>query len=282
MKVIAFTIPVRQDRTVILQREEAKQFYPHLHRHEEVQLTWVQRGRGTLLVGEELYDFAAGDVFLFSANLPHLFKSEATDGPGITALSLFFKKDNTLWELPELKEVRQFLIGKPGAFRVKDLAKIEIYRVLQEIEEHPPESRLPHFIGLMQRLVRRSELELIGRSTVPLVSDKDGLRVNTIMQFTMSHFDRNISLREVAAQVHMAPGSFCRFFKKRTGKTFVRFLNEIRIREACRQLLQYPDRQIAEIAFGCGFKNISSFNRVFRQVRAQSPTEYLLSLKQLI
>lgn len=280
MKIIAFTIPVRQDQTVIVKREQQAQFYPHLHRHEEVQLTWVQRGRGALLVGEQLHDFSPGDMMLFSANLPHLFKNDLQE-KGIEALSLFFRKDNPLWALPELSRIARFLEKMQGAFRVKEVARHEIRTSLEEIEGRPPDLRLPLFIELMQRLIRRSELELIGASSVPLVSDREGLRINKVLQYVMTHYDRHVTLEEVAAQMHMVPGSFCRFFKKRTGKTFVRFLNEVRIREASQQLTARRDEQISEIAFRCGFKNVSSFNRVFRQVVGQSPTAYRMSLEEL-
>jgi AraC-like DNA-binding protein len=281
MKVIAFTIPVRQDQTVIVKREVDAQFYPHLHRHEEVQLTWIQKGAGALLVGEQLHEFNPGDVFLFAANLPHLFKNDQP-AAGIEALSLFFKKDNALWKLPELKQIAWFLEQMQGAFRIKASVQEDVCANLREIEQRPAELRLSLFIALMQRLVRRSELELVGESTVPLVSDKEGLRVNTVIQYAMNHYDRTITLEDVAAQIHMVPGSFCRFFKKRTGKTFIRFLNEVRIREACQLLTNHPDQPIAEVAFQCGFKNVSSFNRVFRQVQGQSPSGYLASLKGVV
>lgn len=284
MKIIAFTIPVRQDQTVIVKRESGAQFYPHLHRHEEIQLTWVEKGAGALVVGEQLLNFKAGEVFLFSANLPHLFKNDITsvEEEHILALSLFFRKDNVLWELPELKSVRHFLGQMQGAFRAKAAYRPAIQRDMQAIENRPSGLRLPLFIELMHRLVRRSELELIGESTGAIVSDREGLRVNTILQFAMTHYRRTITLEEAAREVHMVPGSFCRFFKQRTGKTFIRFLNEIRIREACHQLAFHPEQPISEIAFRCGFKNVSSFNRVFRQILDQSPTGYLASLKKLL
>jgi AraC-like DNA-binding protein len=211
---------------------------------------------------------------LFPANQPHLFKGNL-EIKEMATLSLFFKKDNPLWSFPELKAVAGFLESMEGAFRVKDGAKEAVQESLQAIAGRPVALRLSLFIELMQRLVLRGELELIGESALPLVSDKEGLRVNTVLQFAMNHYDRTITLEEAAARVHMVPGSFCRFFKKRTGKTFVRFLNEIRVREACQRLASQKDQRISEVAYSCGFKNVSSFNRVFRQIMGQSPTEYL-------
>lgn len=280
MKVIAFTIPVRQDRTVILKHEEGEQFYPHLHRHEEMQLTWVQRGKGTLLVGEQLHDFGPGDILLFSANLPHLFKNDP-QMKGMQALSLFFSKDNLLWKLPELQRIAHRLEHMQGAFQVKASIAGEIRKYINDIEERPAAWRLPIFIELMQRLLSGDELDFIGQSTGPQVSDREGLRINIVLQYVINNYHRTITLEEVAKQIHMVPGSFCRFFKKRTGKTFIYFLNEMRIREACRRLIAQRDRQVAEVAYDCGFRNVSSFNRVFRQVTGQSPTDYRISLAEL-
>jgi AraC-like DNA-binding protein len=131
-------------------------------------------------------------------------------------------------------------------------------------------------------LIQESALSLISTSTIPKISDQEGLRINTILQYVMQHYHRSIPLEEIAAVIHMVPGSFCRYFKQRTGKTFIRFLNEIRIQEACRRLALERESQIAAIAFPCGFKNVSTFNRVFRQIKSQSPSEYLASLRKVL
>jgi len=286
MKVISFTIPVRRDQTVIIRREEGAQFYPHLHRHEEVQLTCIQKGAGTLVVGEQLLSFDTGTIFLFPSNLPHLFKNEPSpsgfEKPEIVALSLFFRKDNLIWSLPELKQVAQFLTQMQSACRVLPAYQDMIQNTLMNIEEQPENLRLAPFIELMQDLVHSTKLAVIGGSAVSGVSDQEGLRMDAILQYAMEHYDRSIRLEEVARLVHMVPGSFCRFFKQRTGKTFIRFLNELRIREACHQLAFQHDVRIAEIAFQCGFKNVSSFNRVFRHLKGQSPSEYLAGLQEVV
>ncbi|MCB0841233.1 MAG: helix-turn-helix transcriptional regulator, partial [Bacteroidetes bacterium] len=63
------------------------------------------------------------------------------------------------------------------------------------------------------------------------------------------------------------------YFKKNTAKTFSQFLNEIRIGHACKLLTEenYP---VAEVAYLCGFKNISNFNRRFKDIMGYTPTEY--------
>ena len=75
MKVLPFTIPASHDKTILVQEDILPYFYPHLHRHEEIQLTLILKGEGTLLVGNSMHGFCANEVYLIGANMPHVFKS---------------------------------------------------------------------------------------------------------------------------------------------------------------------------------------------------------------
>jgi transcriptional regulator GlxA family with amidase domain len=65
-----------------------------------------------------------------------------------------------------------------------------------------------------------------------------------------------------------------KYFKKRTNKTYFRFLNELRIEHACKLLMVKKEASIADVAYECGFKNISNFNRQFRVIKEISPKAY--------
>ena len=75
MKVLQFTIPVADDRAIIVQEDIMPHFYPYLHRHKEAQLIWIKEGEGTLLIDNQMHPFKKNDIFLVGANQPHLFKS---------------------------------------------------------------------------------------------------------------------------------------------------------------------------------------------------------------
>ncbi|MBS1504715.1 MAG: AraC family ligand binding domain-containing protein, partial [Bacteroidetes bacterium] len=75
MKVLQFTIPIAHDKSVIVQHDQMQHFYPHLHRHKEAQVTWIQEGEGTLIAGNHMHVFGPGDIFLIGPDQPHLFKS---------------------------------------------------------------------------------------------------------------------------------------------------------------------------------------------------------------
>lgn len=80
----------------------------------------------------------------------------------------------------------------------------------------------------------------------------------------------------------MTPQAFCRYFKKHTGHTFVSFLNEVRINEACKRLTGKSYDSIGGIAYACGFNNITHFNRIFKKLKGCSPKEYIEAFEKNI
>src|ERR1700722_12590161 len=117
MKVLQFTIPVPLDKTVIIQRDELPYFYPYLHRHQEIQLTWIRQGEGTLVAENNMHTFRPGEIYWLGAKQPHVFKSDPSyfspkSKKKIHTLNIFFNVSGQLdsfFDLPEIKTVRNFL-----------------------------------------------------------------------------------------------------------------------------------------------------------------------------
>ena len=97
--------------------------------------------------------------------------------------------------------------------------------------------------------------------------------IQQVNQFVMDNFSRKITIQEMADQVHMTRESFCRWFKKETGNTFVDFLNTTRVEMACR-LISEKNEPVAAIAYSVGFESASHFNRVFKQKKGLSPRDF--------
>ena len=98
-------------------------------------------------------------------------------------------------------------------------------------------------------------------------------RIENIMHHLYNNFDKSITLHDAAQIASMSEVAFSRFFKLRTGKTFIDTLNEIRLGHASRLLID-TTQSITEIAYKCGFNNISNFNRLFKSKKNCSPKEY--------
>ena len=92
-------------------------------------------------------------------------------------------------------------------------------------------------------------------------------------QFIEEHHTDELSLSQVAASVHTSTFYFCKLFKKATGINFTEFVSRVRAEKA-KNLLLNPNLRVSEIAYAVGFQSLTHFNRVFKKIMGQSPTEY--------
>ena len=78
----------------------------------------------------------------------------------------------------------------------------------------------------------------------------------------------------------MTSPAFCNYFKKRTKKTYIAFLNEIRIGAACQKLIQ-TDNNVSEIYFASGYNTIANFNSQFLKIKKTTPLNYRKSFRKI-
>ena len=93
------------------------------------------------------------------------------------------------------------------------------------------------------------------------------------MQYINQNFDKVITLADVSKLANMSEAAFSRFFRAKTGMTFIDSLNEIRLGHASRLLID-TTQSVAEIAYNSGFNNISNFNRIFKKKKGTTPKEF--------
>ncbi|PWV51607.1 AraC family transcriptional regulator [Chitinophaga sp. S165] len=291
MKVLQFTIPVPLDKSIIVQRDVLPYFYPHLHRHQEIQLTWIQQGEGTLVADNNMHAFRANEIYWLGANQPHIFKSEASyfqpkSRKKIIALVIFFNPDGELagfFNLPEIKMLKNFIQQHQAGFKVPQEHATEISSRMLKVTNSSGTEQLLQFVELLKQLSTYQDITpLASGQKTQQVSEHEGIRIGNIYNYIMHNYDQPITLEDAARQAHMTPQAFCRFFKKHTLHTFVSFLNEVRINEACKKLTDGTYDNIAAVAYTCGFNSITNFNRVFKTVTSKSPSDYMNSYFQSV
>jgi AraC-like DNA-binding protein len=231
-----------------------------------------------------MYPFRANEIFCIGANQPHVFKNDPVYYDGnleVEALTIFFNpsgKLQFLFDLTETKIIRQFLQKYRSGFIVPEELTYEISRLMRRMEQQSNIEQVISFLELLQTCCAAQGLKELGTvAEMAQFSENEGLRLGRIYNFILSHYAEQITLDDVAKQAHMTPQAFCRFFKKRTRHTFVSFLNEVRINEACKKLTEGGFDSISTIAYTCGFNSITNFNRVFKSVLGKSPSEYVES-----
>ncbi len=284
MKVLQFTIPVAPEKSVIIQEEILPHFYTHFHRHTEFQVTWILAGEGTLLTGNSMQRFQRNDIFIIGPNQPHVFKNDPEYfdkrlKKKVRSLTLYFNCDgliSPILEIPEMKAVKEFIKLAANGLQASPLNRQIAADCLLKIKRNKGGFRLAAFIELLQLLANFGDWKILSNNTLPVyITDSEGLRMNDIYQYTMTHYTENISIEKIAAVACLTPPAFCRYFKKHTRKTYVNFLNEIRINEACKQIVNGDCGSLAAIAYKNGFNNSVTFNRVFRKLKGRTPGEYL-------
>jgi len=93
MKVLPFQIPKPEHDALIYQEDKETVFYDKFHQHEEIQVSYIAEGEGTLVVGDTINYYKKGDVLAIGSNLPHVFKSDTSFKTQSEMLSLFFSID---------------------------------------------------------------------------------------------------------------------------------------------------------------------------------------------
>ena len=288
MKIIPFTIPIAETNSVVVQEDILPHFYHHLHRHKEAQITWIQKGTGTLIVGNYIQPFKEGDVYILGANQAHLFKSndayfKIKNKLEVQSLTIFFNPDGffkPLLNLPEFKSIKQFVAIAENGLQLPQENTEPIKKQLLKLKIEKKGYLVSGFILLLQMLADIKNYEVLATVKAQnTFSDYEGLRMNEVYQYTIMHYKENITLNKIASIAHLTPQAFCRYFKKHTRKTYVTFLNEIRINAACEILISSKYDSLTNVAFTTGFSSAISFNKVFKKIIGKSPTQYINEFK---
>lgn len=279
MKVVPFQIPKNTEEAFRVQVDDLPHLYNHLHQHPEIQLTLIKESNGTLVAGDYVGPFHAGDVFVIGGNQPHVFRNDEKffkKRSKAIAITIFFDETTfgeNFWLLEEMKSLQQFLKNSSGGFRITGRKKKSLAEKLVSIVNAKGIDRLIIFLEILKLLTSRKEMYSLATPVIQRnIKSYDGSRLNKVIEFTFKEFQRPITLKEVAGLANLTPEAFCKYFKTRTRKTYINFLNEIRVNHACRLLTE--EKSISAICYDCGFMNLSNFNRIFKKIKHVSPGEW--------
>ncbi|MEM6720853.1 MAG: AraC family transcriptional regulator [Bacteroidota bacterium] len=276
MKVLPFKIPKAESDILIVQEDRGQTFYEQLHQHAEIQLSYVISGKGTFIVGDTIRDFQPNDILLFGSNVPHVLKSDVSVDEESYMISLFFTQDSfgtDFFELPKLQKAKQLL--SDANFGIKFTEHLtSIKSLFESILQQNTILQFATFFEILSLLTQAKYETVSSFLNTKNYTDNEGKRMSAVFEFVMNHFDQKIVLEDIATIANMTPNAFCKYFKQRTNKTFFKFLTEVRIENACKFLTNSTQFSISEIAYNCGFFNISNFNRKFKEIKGVTPSGF--------
>jgi len=252
------------------------------HYHEELELIYFKKGEGTQFIGDNISRFKSGEVVLVGANLPHYwrfdeiyFKSnEISADVYVIHFQSHFLGEKFL-EVPENRELKKLISNSARGLQIQSPQLKRIINLIIKTVEASDHRRL---IGLLEVLneISASENVLnpiasIGFKYNYLSDEKE--QIQNIYNYVFNNYQKKISLHEIAEIAKVSPNTFCKFFKSRSKKNFTDFVNEIRVGQACKLLIERKLR-VNEVCFESGFNNFASFHKCFKKLTGKSPLHY--------
>lgn len=274
MKVLPFKIPKPKKEALVYQEDHEHVFYDKLHQHEEIQISLIVEGTGSLIVGDSISTYRKDDILLIGGNIPHVFRSDSKTRESVM-YTLFFTANSfgkDFFKVTDLEETRIFF--EKAAHGVKISGNRRLIDIFMNLRQQTKIERIGSLLRIIDLIMHCEGQSLSSFIYRKKITDNEGKRMSRVFEFAMENFDKSISLEEVAQQANMSKNAFCRYFKRRTNKTFFQFLTELRIERACKLLVEDRDLPIFMVSEMSGFQNIANFNRKFKEQKQTTPGSY--------
>ena len=270
-----------QQQIVVVEKNEP--YHNSLfHYHPEFELAYIKEGFGRRIVADKIDSFYAGDLVFLGPNVPHVWQNDDIFHKGFAnfrsrSMAIHFKKEifsDGMMQLQESAKLNELftrsargikIVGKTGEVVIEKMSHLNGKKGLE---------RIICLLEILHIISMSKETEYISyKGYSGMLAHHKIDRLAEVYNYVSENFNKEISLDDVAKMTNLTPPAFCRLFKKRTNRHFVSYLNDVRISKACKQLLE-TDLNISEIAFFCGYKTVSNFNKIFKKNISISPKAY--------
>ncbi|QNE42410.1 helix-turn-helix transcriptional regulator (plasmid) [Hymenobacter sp. NBH84] len=270
--------PLTQNDCFTLFSRKKKKFDFPLHYHEEFELNLIINAKGAKrIVGDHIDLIDDLELVLVGPNLYHAWFTHKCETEDIRELTIQFHKDlfdERFLRKNQLSFIRTlFEKSQRGILFSRETIERLLPRLLQ-LEQKSGFDSVLELMSLLHDLSTSRNMHTLSNAT----SNNEQLnynsrRIEKVFEYMNDNYSQPITLLDVAKVADMPEASFSRFIKKRIGSTFIDSLNEIRLGHASRMLID-TTHNVAEVAYKCGFHNISNFNRTFKKKKGCTPTEF--------
>lgn len=276
-------VPITQDDLfVIMNHPNAKFDYP-IHCHPEYEINLVMKTSGTRVVGDYEEAFDDLDIVMTGPFVPHVWKSELVTNHVIT---IQFSSDLLSFQMINKRlfmPIRQLLVDSTQGLQFYGSEAEMIRDEIMELTRIQGFQTATKFLNLLNFMASAPRRKLVSNmyESENLVNSSKSRRISKACKYIEENISQKISLAEVAALVNMSESAFSHFFKKKTGISFITYVNNLRVAKAC-DLLASTSLSASEICYDCGFNNKSNFIRIFTKRKNMTPIEYRNHITQLL
>ncbi|MBS1610251.1 MAG: helix-turn-helix domain-containing protein [Bacteroidetes bacterium] len=282
--VFAKAINSEQSKVYWIVKVNQPVFYSGFHFHNECQLTYIIESCGRRIMGDNIENYSSGELTLLGANLPHAWHSASNaiatgdePKPNAESITLFFdpcKIEELLSNFTNTSRLSSLLLTAKRGLLFYGETREKLKSLLLRVGDTTGFIQVAHLMEIFEILCHTSEYAMIASNGYTnTYSAKDNERFDRIIKYIFENFSKEIELTEIASIGNMNKQAFCRYFKARTQKTFVEFVNTVRIANACK-LLSQSDETIGAIGYLSGFKSVSNFNKLFKLAKGVTPGDF--------
>jgi AraC-like DNA-binding protein len=272
-------IPLTQSDCFTIFSRVKKNFDFPLHYHDEFELNFIMNAKNAKrIIGDHMAEIGDLEMVLVGPNLQHGWFTHSCKSSEIKEITIQFHRDlfdDKLLRRNQLSFIKSmFERSSRGILFSKETINAIMPRLLELTQKHGFDSVLELMSILHDLSISRNMKTLSDASFTNTENfSYNSRRIEKVMEHINQNFDKTVTLGEVAKIALMTEVAFSRFFKSRTGQTFIDMLNEIRLGHASRLLIETTNN-ITEIAYKCGFNNMSNFNRIFKKRKNCTPKEF--------
>ncbi len=226
-------------------------------------------------VGDHISKYEGSDIALIGPNIPHLnfdYGVKATVNTVVVQMKENFLGQN-FFSLPEIAAIKAlFEKAKSGVAFYGETKKLAGEK-LKQLTALPHFDQLITLLQVFNLLANSNEIEMLKARPVASASVlKEQQRLQKVYHYIEVNYQNEIDVNAVAKFCNLTTAAFCRYFKKSTHYTFTDFLNQFRINQSKKLLLQH--KNVTEACYESGFANISYFNKTFRKVTGENPSAF--------
>jgi AraC-like DNA-binding protein len=249
--------------------------YFYWHYHPEYELVYVEATTGIRHVGQHISSYLDSDLVLIGPNIPHLnfdYGLQTEYRQVVVQLKQDFLGD-AFQHTPELAGIEQlfsraaFAISFDGETKRRVGVELNAMQSLGHFEQWIALLRIFNILASSKEGTRLNEIDTSVKGFLD-----DRIRMSSVYEYIHARYDQHPDVNEIAGRVHLSTAAFCRYFKKQTKMTFTDFVNQYRISQARTLLLQ--DRSVSEAAFAVGIESVSYFNKLFRRLNGENPSDF--------
>lgn len=275
MKTLIEKLPQEEGASFVSKLFQTPHFEVPWHQHIEYELILFTQGDGLSFIGNYTGEFKVGDVFFIGKNVPHTFQKRASEMI-TSAVVIQFREDfwgDAFLALPEVREITELLAISAQGLQVLGESKYMLRKLILELNGCTDFQRIIKLCECLHLLAHRKEYTTLSTQQVALINAKDKERIDKVFRYTIEAFRSHIGLADVAEIAGLSIPAFCNYFKKSTKKTYIDFLNEVRIGYACKLLID-TDQSIVSICYECGYNTLANFNKQFLKIKKITPSGY--------